>query len=145
MAMVASFEPSPMPNQMMNSGSSAILGIGNSAETMARPTERATEASPIANPSAAPSVVPIASPPMRRNSEAETCSHMAPLAVSRHSAAPTSDGLGMISGCNSPVEEASCQTVTRTTRAIAPTDGAGGRLEHAAAIGDLAAGAAASG
>jgi hypothetical protein len=30
---VATFEPSPIPNQMMNSGKSAIFGIGNRAET----------------------------------------------------------------------------------------------------------------
>ena len=32
-ARVTILEPSPMPNQMMNSGTSAIFGIGNSADT----------------------------------------------------------------------------------------------------------------
>ena len=39
-AMVASFEASPIPNHRIISGSSAIFGIGNSAETSGTPTER---------------------------------------------------------------------------------------------------------
>ena len=48
-ASVTSFEPSPMPNQMMNSGTSAIFGIGNSADTTAIPGERSNDDKPTAN------------------------------------------------------------------------------------------------
>ena len=70
-ARVAIFEPSPMPNQMMNSGTSAIFGIGNSAETTAMPGERATRTQPDREArQPCPTTVPISQPIARRSSDA---------------------------------------------------------------------------
>ncbi len=65
-ARVAILLPSPMPNQMMNSGTSAIFGIGNSAETTAIPGERARVVNPTASPSAMPATVPSVQPTASR-------------------------------------------------------------------------------
>ena len=69
-AMVAYFDASPMPNQTMNSGSSAIFGIGNSAETSGSAVARASVDRPIARPTATPALAPSAQPTARRRSEA---------------------------------------------------------------------------
>ncbi len=57
-ASVMIFEPSPMPNQMMNSGTRAILGIGKSAETTAMTGERRRVNNPAATPTTNPAAVP---------------------------------------------------------------------------------------
>ena len=57
-AMVAIFGSSPMPSHRINSGSSAIFGIGNSAEMKVMPTPRARLDSPIAKPTMTPATVP---------------------------------------------------------------------------------------
>ncbi len=80
-ASVAIFEPSPIPNQMMNSGTSAIFGIGNSAETTAIPGERSNDDSPTARPRAMPNTVPIIQPMASRASDALRCFHSSPLTV----------------------------------------------------------------
>ena len=61
-AIVATFEPSPMPSQRIKSGSSAIFGIGNSAATSGRPTARETVNRPIMSPTATPNSVPMTQP-----------------------------------------------------------------------------------
>ena len=43
-----------MPSHRMNSGSSAIFGIGNNAATAGRPTARGSDQMPMAMPSAEP-------------------------------------------------------------------------------------------
>ena len=72
-AMVATFDGSPMPNHRISSGSSAILGIGNSADTIGRPAARAAEKMPMARPTARPAAVPMIQPGTMRFSEAVTC------------------------------------------------------------------------
>ena len=57
-AMVAIFGSSPIPSHRINSGSSAIFGIGNSAEMKVMPTPRARLDSPIAKPTMTPATVP---------------------------------------------------------------------------------------
>ena len=57
-AMVAIFGSSPIPSHRINSGSSAIFGIGNSAEMKVMPTPRARFESPIAKPTMMPATVP---------------------------------------------------------------------------------------
>ena len=52
--MVAIFGSSPIPSHRINSGSSAIFGIGNSAEMKVMPTPRASVDSPIAKPTMTP-------------------------------------------------------------------------------------------
>ncbi len=80
-ASVAIFEPSPMPNQMMNSGTSAIFGIGNSAETTAMPGERSSDDSPTQRPRPMPNTVPTVQPIASRASDADRCFHSSPLIV----------------------------------------------------------------
>ena len=57
-ARVTILDPSPMPNQMMNSGTRAIFGMGKKADTTAMPGARAQELRPTANPAATPQTVP---------------------------------------------------------------------------------------
>ena len=80
-ASVAIFEPSPMPNQMMNSGTSAIFGIGNSADTTAMPGERMRDDRPTARPMPMPNTVPTIQPIASRASDALRCFHSSPLIV----------------------------------------------------------------
>ena len=61
-AIVATFEPSPIPSQRMRSGSSAIFGIGKSAATSGKPTARDTVKSPIMSPAPTPNSVPSTQP-----------------------------------------------------------------------------------
>jgi hypothetical protein len=61
-AIVATFDPSPMPSHRIKSGSSAIFGIGNSAATSGRPTARETVNKPIMSPTATPNAVPMTQP-----------------------------------------------------------------------------------
>src|SRR5580700_2012877 len=70
-ARVTIFEPSPMPNQMMNSGTSAIFGIGNSAETTAIPGERSADHNPTASPMPMPNTVPTLQPIASRSRDAD--------------------------------------------------------------------------
>ena len=77
-AMVAIFGSSPIPSQRINSGSSAIFGIGNSAEMKVMPTPRASVDSPIAKPMITPATVPSSQPKPMRTTEAETCCQSAP-------------------------------------------------------------------
>ena len=51
-----------MPNHRISSGSSAILGIGNSADTIGMPAARAAEKMPMARPTASPAAVPMIQP-----------------------------------------------------------------------------------
>jgi hypothetical protein len=69
--MVAIFGSSPIPSQRIRSGSSAIFGIGNSAEMKVMPTLRAWLNRPIANPTAMPATVPSIQPAVMRISEAD--------------------------------------------------------------------------
>ena len=71
-AMVAIFGSSPIPSQRINSGSSAIFGIGNSAEMKVMPTPRASVDSPIAKPTITPATVPSSQPQPIRTTEADT-------------------------------------------------------------------------
>jgi hypothetical protein len=65
-AMVATLEASPMPSQRIRSGSSAIFGIGNSAEMNGTPAERPSDDRPISPPTATPKAAPTSQPsPMR--------------------------------------------------------------------------------
>ena len=61
-AIVATLDPSPMPSQRINSGNSAIFGIGNNALTSGRPTARDNVNKPIMSPTATPHSVPITHP-----------------------------------------------------------------------------------
>ena len=56
-----------MPNQTMKSGKSAILGIGNSAETTGESPARITENNAMASPTATPMAVPSVQPTISRN------------------------------------------------------------------------------
>lgn len=76
--MVAIFGSSPIPSHKINSGSSAIFGIGNSAEMKVMPTPRAKVERPIAKPTTIPAAVPSSQPlPMRRIDQ-DRCCHSAP-------------------------------------------------------------------
>ena len=94
MPMVAIFEPSPMPNQMMNKGTKAILGIGNRAETTAMPGERSADHRPTASPMPTPNTVPAVQPIASRNNDADNCFHNSPLIVRFHSSTAMFAGAG---------------------------------------------------
>src|SRR6267154_2998927 len=117
-AMVATLEGSPMPNHRIKSGSSAILGIGNSADTIGRPAARAAEKIPMARPAASPAAVPMIQPGMMRPSEAPRFWARVPLVHSTWSASMTAAGLGMKSGGSRPALEAACQAAIRTRNTI---------------------------
>ena len=69
-------ELSPMPNQMMNSGSNASGGIGRSSSTGVSKNPRARLESPIARPIGTPIANPPAMPLLTRRKLAHVCSHM---------------------------------------------------------------------
>ena len=77
-AMVAIFGSSPIPSHRINSGSSAIFGIGNSAEMKVMPTPRARLDSPIAKPTITPATVPRIHPVPIRMIEHDRCCQSAP-------------------------------------------------------------------
>ena len=61
-AIVATFEPSPIPSHKISSGNTAIFGIGNSAEMKVMPTPRARLDNPMAKPTMTPATVPMIHP-----------------------------------------------------------------------------------
>src|SRR3954470_4914035 len=116
--MVAIFEGSPMPNHRISNGSSAILGIGNSADTIGMLAARAAEKMPMARPTARPAAVPISQPGTIRFSDAVTCSTRVPSSHSACSAFTTASGLGMNSGDSRPVLEVTCHSAISTANTI---------------------------
>ena len=133
-----------MPNHRMRSGSRAILGIGNSADTIGRPAARAAEKMPMAVPTARPAAVPMIQPGMMRCREAEMCSTSVPFSHSSTRARTMAAGLGMNSAGSRPALEAACQAAISTTNTShgsrrrgtglkpPPRKGTGSALRHAA-------------
>src|SRR5580704_13283314 len=119
-AIVTILEPSPMPNQMMNSGTRAIFGIGNSAATTAMTGERVTDHKPAAMPVATPKIVPATQPISRRDSDAERCFHNAPDKVSCHSVSAIDIGDDRNNVEMAPAQTPSCQPVRMTSSVAAP-------------------------
>ena len=76
--MVAIFGSSPIPSHRIKSGSSAIFGIGNSAEMKVMPTPRARVDRPIAKPTMTPAIVPITHPDPIRMIDHDRCCQSAP-------------------------------------------------------------------
>ena len=73
-AMVAIFGSSPIPSHRIKSGSSAIFGIGNSAEMKVMPTPRASVDSPMPKPTMTPAAVPRIQPdPIRMIDQDRWC------------------------------------------------------------------------
>ena len=117
--MVAIFDGSPMPNHRIRSGSSAILGIGNSADTIGMPAARAAEKMPMARPTARPAAVPMIQPGMMRFSEAVDVLDERAVEPQRVAApSTTATGLGMKSGGSRPLLEAACQSAISTANTI---------------------------
>ena len=106
------FEPSPMPNQMMNSGTSAIFGIGNSADTTAMPGERSADHSPTASPMPMPNTVPTVQPIASRNNDADRCCQSSPLTVRCHNSIAMFTGAGRNSVGITPAQQPSCHSAT---------------------------------
>ena len=119
-AMVAIFGSSPIPSHRINSGSSAIFGIGNSAEMKVMPTPRASVESPMAKPTMTPATVPRIQPEPIRITEADTCCQSAPDIASFQIATAIADGGGRNSGLTQPALPASCQSAITSTSAIQP-------------------------
>ncbi len=117
-AMVAIFDGSPMPNHRISRGSSAIFGIGNSADTIGMPAARAAEKMPMARPTARPAAVPMIQPGTMRLSEAVTWTKSVPSTHSVCSAFMTASGLGRKSAGRRPVLEAACQSAISTANTI---------------------------
>ena len=118
--MVAIFGSSPIPSHRIKSGSSAILGIGNSAEMKVMPTPRASVDSPIPNPTITPATVPSTQPLPIRITEAETCCQSAPDIASLYIAIAIAEGGGRNSGLTQPALPANCQSAITSASAIHP-------------------------
>ena len=76
--MVAIFGSSPIPSHRIKSGSSAIFGIGNSAEIKVMPTPRARLERPMAKPTTTPAAVPSSQPVPIRITDQPRCCQSAP-------------------------------------------------------------------
>ena len=96
-AISAYFDISSIPNQITNSGRSAILGIGKSAATSGTSAARAYVKSPITSPTATPALTPITAPTKRRISEGPRCSQRRPDSAISQSVSATSEGRGRVS------------------------------------------------
>ena len=68
------FDSSPIPNHMMNSGSRARGGIGRNNSTMGSKIPRMIRESPMAKPTGIPMTVPMTIPFRTRLRLAEACS-----------------------------------------------------------------------
>ena len=78
-AINAYFDPSPMPNQITNSGSSAIFGIGKIAATSGTSPARTRLKSPIIVPTAIPRLTPMSEPMISRVSDGAMWSNKRPV------------------------------------------------------------------
>src|SRR6185369_8661004 len=114
--MVATFDASPMPSQRMNSGSSAIFGIGNSAATAGTPIERGSDQMPIAAPTPRPQTVPSDQPVAMRNSESVTFRQNASERISPASAWPIADRGGSASALTQPARAAVSHNTSSATK-----------------------------
>src|ERR1700712_6045128 len=118
--MVAIFGSSPMPSHRINSGSSAIFGIGNNAEIKVMPTPRERLDNPIAKPTATPAMVPKIHPEPIRITDAERCCQSAPDSASLVIASTIADGGGRNKGLTQPTLPANCQNPITSSSAIQP-------------------------
>ena len=73
------FESSPIPNQIINSGKSAIFGIGNIAATIGARPALTNENKPIANPIIIPRIDPSVQPRISRFRLAPTWRYKSPV------------------------------------------------------------------
>ena len=117
----ATFDCSPMPNQMMNSGNKAIFGIANSAATSGARPARTTENSPIAKPTTMPSAAPALQPRTSRCREALRWRHSSPDVQRSPSAASASLGAGRTNAEITPVREPISHTTISTMNRPGPT------------------------
>src|SRR3984893_18336333 len=123
--MVTTLADSPMPSHRINSGSSAILGTGNSAEMKGRPAERPSQDSPIRPPRITPAIAPISQPRPIRASDAPRWRKRSPLAISSRSATAMRAGLGRKSESITPAELPACQSASTPAKKIHATRGRG--------------------
>ena len=72
-------DSSPIPNQMINKGRSAIFGTGKIAATIGARPDRIVENSPIAKPKIIPNIVPSVQPRDRRVKLAPKCRYKSPV------------------------------------------------------------------
>src|ERR1051326_2148183 len=114
---VAIFEPSPMPNQMMNSGTNAIFGMGNNAATTAMTDDRVDDQRPAAIPVPMPKNVPANQPISSRNNDAERCCHSTPETDRFHNVTAIEMGDGRNKVGISPTQTPACQ-VSKTSRSV---------------------------
>ena len=105
-----------MPNHMMNSGSSAILGIGNRAETSGSRPARASEKMPIDRPTASPARVPRVQPRPMRRADSQRCFCKVPRSIISLNARTTEVGLGSALAEIQPRLEATCHSSSRTAK-----------------------------
>src|SRR5438552_6467222 len=119
-AMVAIFGSSPIPSHRIKSGSSAIFGIGNSAEIKVMPRPPASVERPMAKPTMTPAIVPMIQPEPIRITDQDTCCHSAPEVASLVIATAIADGAGRNSGLAQPALPASCHSAMTSASAIQP-------------------------
>ena len=77
-AISAYLDPSPMPNQITNNGSKAILGMGKIAAITGTKPDRIYENKPISVPMVTPRLIPIKDPRIRREIDGTKCLNSKP-------------------------------------------------------------------
>lgn len=120
-AIKAYFEVSSIPNQITNSGKSAIFGIGNSAETTGSSPARARVNSPMSVPMVMPATEPISAPTKSRCRDGSRCCHIWPVAIMSASVFATSDGRGIVSPEMAPVRVPISSTAISTIKTMGAT------------------------
>ncbi|SLH55667.1 Uncharacterised protein [Mycobacteroides abscessus subsp. abscessus] len=102
-----------MPNQMMNTGSSASAGIIRSACTGAFTRSSASRNNPAATPRTSPIPIPSANPVPTRRADAARCRHSSPELIRSQPAATTSVGAGVVAP--SQPRAPSCHRISTST------------------------------
>ena len=123
-ATVNSLLPSPMPNQMMNNGTRAILGTGNNAPTTAMPGPRTRANNPMASPASPPAIVPASHPSTSRLSDALRWAVNSPDTASVINVRPIAEGIdenAVPNQCSrAPASQDASSTASVTSPAIPP-------------------------
>jgi hypothetical protein len=103
-----SLAPSSMPNQTMTNGMSARCGTLRIIRTLVSVTEYESPDRPFKRPSARPTPPPTTSPARARSALPPRLCGSSPESVSRHAAAATAEGEGMIVSAIQPSEAEAC-------------------------------------
>lgn len=120
-AIMVTLLSSPMPSHKINSGSSAILGIGYSAFTMGEPMRSISAEVPVKSPTARPITLPSTKPRIMRYILAARLAAISPPATIAASALKIPVGEGRNSGETMPARQMSSQIINSTMTERAET------------------------